>query len=120
MEAILKYPLTLALATSLCRLTQGMANALDVDNAQFNTTATMKRRKLVLDLVLCWGPPLLQICLHYVIQDGRYAIVPVFGCGDQLDNSWPLIPIYLIWIPLLMVLNLYYAGKSLSTAEALK
>jgi pheromone a factor receptor len=110
-EAILKFPLTLGLATSLCRLTQDIASALDVDNAQFNTTAGMKRRKLVLDVVFCWGPPLFEICLHYTVQNGRYAVAPVFGCGDQLDNSWPVILIYSMWIPLIMILNLYYAGK---------
>ena len=111
-EIILKSPLTVALACSLCRLTQAMANALDVDNAQFNTTAAMKRRKLMFDILACWGVPLWQICMHYTVQNGRYAIAPVFGCGDQLDTSWPVVFIYLIWFPPIMLLNLYYAGKS--------
>ena len=38
-------------------------------------------------------------------------IIPVWGCADQLDNSWPMLVIIIMWCPIFTVLNVYYAGK---------
>ncbi|KAE8449135.1 hypothetical protein EG329_008519 [Mollisiaceae sp. DMI_Dod_QoI] len=108
-EALLRYPITIALASSLCGLSKGLADCLDTDNARVHQTAAMRRRKLVLDILFCWGIPVLQMALHYVIQAGRFQIYPVFGCSDVIDNSWPTIVIIMIWCPIFTFVNMYYA-----------
>jgi pheromone a factor receptor len=109
-EALLRYPITMALATSLCCLTKGLAGCLDTENAKLNLTTAAKRRRQIIDFLFCWLVPVGQMALHYVCQAGRYAIVPVFGCADALDNSWPAIIILMLWLPLFALLNCYYAG----------
>ncbi|KAI9050143.1 hypothetical protein LZ554_006284 [Drepanopeziza brunnea f. sp. 'monogermtubi'] len=108
-ESLFRFPITMALATSLCCLTKGLADALDTEHAVFNQTKAQRRRKLLGDVLFCWAIPVMQMALHYVIQAGRYLIAPVWGCGDQLDNSWPMLVIIIIWCPLFTLLNVYYA-----------
>ncbi|EKD19129.1 uncharacterized protein L3040_007240 [Drepanopeziza brunnea f. sp. 'multigermtubi'] len=108
-ESLFRFPITMALATSLCCLTKGLADALDTEHAVFNQTKAQRRRKLLGDVLFCWAIPVIQMALHYVVQAGRYMIAPVWGCGDQLDNSWPMLIIIIIWCPLFTLLNVYYA-----------
>jgi pheromone a factor receptor len=110
-QIALRYPLTTALSASLCALSRGLANCLDTSNGICQPTKAQKRRKIVLDLAICWTVPILQLGLQYIVRDGRYTIGPVFGCAVDLDNSWPTIVIIMIWCPLFIVANMYYAGK---------
>lgn len=112
-EVVLRFPITMALATSLCCLTKGLADALDTEHAVFNPSKAQRRRKVVGDVLFCWGVPVMMMALHYVVQAGRYMIIPVWGCADQLDNSWPMLVIIIMWCPIFTVLNVYYAGKLL-------
>jgi pheromone a factor receptor len=109
-ESILRWPITLASVTSLTCFTKGLADALDTDSAILNPTKAQRRRKLYFEILLCWGPPVLQAALHYIVQAGRYAIVPVFGCTDEVDNSWPYIVILISWAPIFTLLTCYYSG----------
>jgi pheromone a factor receptor len=111
-ESILRWPITLSASTGLCCFTYGLANALNTDGTIFNPTRAQRRRKLIGEILFVWGPPALMTCLHYVIQVGRYAIVPVFGCTDELDNSWPVIVLIIIWGPLVTLASCYLGGKS--------
>ncbi|KAK6585684.1 hypothetical protein PZA11_002411 [Diplocarpon coronariae] len=110
-EVLLRFPITLALVTSLCCLSKGLADALDTEHAVFNQTKAQRRRKVIADVLFCWAVPVMQMVLHYVVQAGRYMIAPVFGCTDQQDNSWPMLVIFSIWGPLFILLNVYYAGR---------
>ncbi|PBP19916.1 pheromone receptor a [Diplocarpon rosae] len=112
-EVLLRFPITLALITSLCCLSKGLADALDTEHAVFNQTKAQRRRKVIADVLFCWAVPVMQMALHYVVQAGRYMIAPVFGCADQQDNSWPMLVIFSIWGPLFILLNVYYAGLML-------
>ncbi|KUJ12931.1 STE3-domain-containing protein [Mollisia scopiformis] len=109
LEALLRYPITMALATSLCGLSKGLADCLDTNNATVHPTAASKRRELLFNVMFCWAIPVLQMALHYVIQNGRYQIFPVFGCSDVIDDSWPTILIIMIWCPIFTFSTLYYA-----------
>jgi len=110
-ETELRYPVTTAFATALCCLSKNLAEALDTENAIINITRAMKRRKMWIDVAFCWGIPFMQAALHILVSMGRYSINPVFGCSDFFDNSWPTIVIILIWCPIFLALNIYYAGK---------
>lgn len=109
-EGTLRYPVTLAFACALCCFSKSMAEALDIDKASLYQSLAMKRRKLLSDALFCCAAPVLQLALHYVVQSGRYGIVPVFGCADQIDNSWPTIVILVLPAPIFTLLNTYYAS----------
>ncbi len=111
-QAVLRYPITLGLATSLCCLSKGLADVLDQDNMKVTHTPASRKRKTRNDILFCWLPPFVQLALHYIVQAGRFAITPVFGCTDQLTNSWPTLVILWLWAPIIAILNAYYAGKS--------
>lgn len=111
-EVVLRFPVTTAFATALCCLSKNLAEALDTENAVINTTKAMKRRKMWIDIAFCWGIPFLQAALHILVTTGRYSINPVFGCSDGFDNSWPTIVIELLWCPVFLLLNIYFASKS--------
>lgn len=116
-EVLLRFPITMALATSLCCLSKSLADALDTEHAVFNQSKAQRRRKLIGEVLFCWAVPVLQMALHYTVQAGRYMIAPVFGCTDRLDNSWPMIVIIIMWCPIFTLLNVYYASKFLSQAS---
>lgn len=110
-EALLRYPITMALATSLCALSKRLADCLDTSNAVVHQTAATKRRRFFFDIAFCWTIPLLQLALHYVVQNARYQIFPVFGCSDSVDQSWPTIVIIMMWCPIVTALNMYFASE---------
>ncbi|KAL5326467.1 hypothetical protein ACEPPN_004152 [Leptodophora sp. 'Broadleaf-Isolate-01'] len=112
-EVLLRFPITMALATSLCCLSKGLADALDTDRAVFNPSKKQRRRKMIGDVLFCWLVPVMQMALHYTVQAGRYMIIPVWGCADQLDNSWPMLVIIIGWCPIFQLLTVYYAAQML-------
>lgn len=110
-EASLKYPFTTAFAASLTALSRSLANCLDASNGPNLPSKAQRRRKYFIDLAICWAIPVLQMGLQYIIQNGRYGISPVFGCSFDVDDSWPSIPIIIIWSPLFTAITMWYAGK---------
>lgn len=117
-QGLLRFPITFALAFSLCAMAKGLADCLDTDNPRVCQTAATKRRKIIVDTLFCWAVPVHQLVLHYVVQNGRYEISPVFGCMDMVDNSWPTVLIIDIWAPIITVATLYYAGMSPSISPS--
>jgi pheromone a factor receptor len=109
----LKAPLFTALATSTACLTKSVADAVNINKTRFIQTRAMRQRKVLIECLFCFAVPVLQMILHYVVQANRYAIAPIYGCADVVDNSWPTIAILYAWPPIFALLNAYYAGKSL-------
>ncbi|KAH8590009.1 pheromone A receptor-domain-containing protein [Bisporella sp. PMI_857] len=109
-EVILRSVFATLIESATCCLTRNLSIAVDVDNNPrlFETTA-MRRRRLMGELVLCFGIPFFQLVFHYFIQSGRYAIVTVYGCTDVIDNSWVTVFLFLIWPVIFTLMNLYYA-----------
>ncbi|KAH7360989.1 GPCR fungal pheromone mating factor, partial [Rhexocercosporidium sp. MPI-PUGE-AT-0058] len=45
-QVVLRFPITMALATSLCCLSKGLADALDTEHAVFNPSKKQRCRKI--------------------------------------------------------------------------
>nr|QQL12042.1 mating-type protein ste3.3 [Hypsizygus marmoreus] len=77
------------------------------------TTHGQKRRRMLFDLALCWGLPLIYMALHYIVQGHRYDIVEDFGCRPAVYTS--VQSILILWaLPLLVVfLTMILASISL-------
>lgn len=102
-QAALKYPLTLAIAMTLCLLAKQMADAVK---------GTPKQNSFWKNVCLVYTIPVLQAGLLFLIRDGRYDIVPVMGCADSIaDYVWPALLIYQMWVPITGFLTFIYACK---------
>lgn len=110
-EVYSRYMFTTALLTTMACFIKNLADVFNTKKHTFVTTSGMKRKKLIIDILFCWLLPGMQVCVHYTITLGRYSIFPVYGCYDEMDNSWPYIVVYLIWGPILTLVSAFYAGK---------
>jgi pheromone a factor receptor len=118
-QSTLRTPMYTLLALSVCILTRDLARAVDVNNARLFESKAQRRRRHVVDVLCIFGLPILQLPLHYVVQYNRYAILPVYGCVDLLDDSWPRVVLLSIWPLLIGILNCYYSSKSTCIASSL-
>lgn len=110
-QIAIKVPLSTLLATSSACVSWDLAKALDTDNPRLFETKKSRRRRLAGELFFCFGIPVLETALHYVIQANRYAVTTVYGCADSIDDSWPSIVIVAIWPPIFAIMDCYFAGK---------
>ena len=63
--------------------------------------------------------PLLFIIFKFIVEPSRYVIVGVMGCQGTFDTSWPTIPLYFMWPPLLTLIAFAMIGKtSISDSNA--
>ncbi|KAJ7028139.1 putative fungal pheromone GPCR, STE3-type [Mycena alexandri] len=83
--------------------------------ASFLKTSNRRRRAMVLDLVLCYGLPILIMALHYIVQGHRYDIVEDFGCRPAMYISW--LSLLLVDLPpaIASFLALVFCGLALSS-----
>ncbi|KAI0350979.1 fungal pheromone STE3G-protein-coupled receptor [Trametes cingulata] len=72
-----------------------------------------KRRRQLIELVLCFGVPLLWMGLHYTVQGHRFDIIEDYGCRPNTYISIPAI--FLIWVPPLIfsAVTFVYSGIAL-------
>ncbi|KAJ6487398.1 Rcb2.42 [Mycena vitilis] len=80
---------------------------------QVRTTIEQKHRRMLFDLAMCWGLPILSMALHYVVQGHRFDIVEDFGCRPATYIS--IAAIFLVWVPqlIVVVLTLGFAAAAL-------
>ncbi|KAM5538797.1 hypothetical protein V8D89_007519 [Ganoderma adspersum] len=73
------------------------------------TSHTNKRRKMLVDIAICVGLPMIEMGLHYIVQGHRFDIVERFGCQPEDYISLP--EFFLIWfIPILLCLSTFVLG----------
>jgi len=107
-EVRIKVGASNALPGALTCIMRHLAAVLDTENI----IPSMKTKRLshIIDLILCFGIPVLSMIALYLVQDLRYYLTGISGCSVSVDNSWPsLITIYL-WPLILTLLAAYYAG----------
>ncbi|CUS11399.1 unnamed protein product [Tuber aestivum] len=77
-------------------------------------TKRARRRELVQDLLLSLGLPAWIMAVHYLVQPSRYSLLATTGCTPTIDDSWPSIPLILVWPPIISLVSAYYAGLVLA------
>jgi hypothetical protein len=100
-----------AAAIGICRF---LADATDPDPSQKDLKHSRTRRNLI-DVFLGIGLPVINMPLRWIAQPYRYYILGVMGCENGLDYTWPAIPLYLLWSPVLTLVAAVYAGLSSSS-----
>lgn len=96
-------------AASLC-IVRALANVMNTNKSLSVPTKTQRRRAIILDLVYCFGLPLIMMFFHYIVQPNRYFLAGVSGCTPSFYASW--LSIVLLNVPplILSLANAYYAG----------
>ncbi|OBT99484.1 a-factor receptor [Pseudogymnoascus verrucosus] len=113
-EVKIMWPITVGVAASTMAITRSLARVLDVENAELNPSRARKRRRVWVDLGICFAVPLLIVGLHHVVHNRRYLIVAIGGCTDSYSGSWPSILIIWIWPLVFTLVNVYYAALVLT------
>ncbi|KAJ7131520.1 pheromone A receptor-domain-containing protein [Mycena crocata] len=78
-------------------------------------TRTQRRRIIILDLILCWGYPVITMALHYIVQGHRYNIIEDLGCLPTTYVSIPAILVLYGPVALVLVLTFVYCGLAFAT-----
>ncbi|KAI0370946.1 STE3-domain-containing protein [Pilatotrama ljubarskyi] len=78
------------------------------------TTLAQKRRRQIMEAVLCYLVPVIWMGLHYIVQGHRFDIIEEFGCRPSIYVSVPAI--FLMWVPSLImsVVALVFAALAFS------
>ncbi|TBU29736.1 GPCR fungal pheromone mating factor [Dichomitus squalens] len=78
------------------------------------TTFAQKRRRQIIEGVLCYLVPCIWMGLHYIVQGHRFDIIEEFGCRPSIYVSIPAI--FLMWVPSLIMsfVSLIFAAMALS------
>ncbi|KAI8993122.1 hypothetical protein BD414DRAFT_582145 [Trametes punicea] len=81
--------------------------------SRVRNTKADKRRRQIIELLLCFGIPCIWMALHYTVQGHRFDIIEDYGCRPNTYISIPAI--FLIWVPPLIfaTVTLVYAGIAL-------
>ncbi|RXW17912.1 hypothetical protein EST38_g7942 [Candolleomyces aberdarensis] len=69
-------------------------------------TIADRKRRMILDAILCFFCPMIFMALHYVVQGHRYDIIQNLGCTASIYISIPAI--FIIWFPPLLSLALHH------------
>lgn len=111
MQVAIRNPLATLLASSSAYISWDLAQALDTDNPRLYEPRKFRHRRIALEFLFCFAVPVLQVGLQYIAQTNRFMVVTVYGCVSSLDSSWPPIVILIIWPPIFVLLNCYFASK---------
>ena len=95
---------------ALICIMQELARVLDTDHMSLGRSKGEERRRMVWELVMCWGTPVLSMLCHYVVQPSRYAIWGISGCEAMIDNSWPSVVLVQVWPVIFALVDIYYSG----------
>ncbi|KAJ7212693.1 Rcb2.42, partial [Mycena pura] len=79
---------------------------------QVRTSADQKHRRMLFDLAMCWGLPIISMAFHYIVQGHRFDVVEDFGCIPTIYVSFAAV--FLLYFPILLVVLLTLAFASVA------
>lgn len=74
-------------------------------------TVREKRRKNLVQALIMFPIPVLQLAWIYPLTAQRYAIVTLVGCDWRVHGSWPRVIFYIIPAPVVALLSGYFASR---------
>jgi pheromone a factor receptor len=104
---------TIAVPGAITCIMRGLARILDVERPPFHGASRWGR---ILDVMLCFGLPLVLVSVYYVFQPTRYAIYTSTGCNWLLARTWGSIVVMRMGPFILSIVNGYLASESFSKA----
>ncbi|KAG0694467.1 pheromone A receptor-domain-containing protein [Suillus ampliporus] len=74
------------------------------------STSLAKRRRILLECLMCFGVPVVYAALHIIVQPRRFDVYANFGCRSAIYPT--TVTLFLVWIPplALSLLTLIFCG----------
>ncbi|KAI0246665.1 GPCR fungal pheromone mating factor [Lactifluus subvellereus] len=76
-------------------------------------TRTEKRRRVIVDLFICLGIPILQMAAQYIVSGRRYDLYEDFGPLYHLVLRPPSIPLFYAWPIVIGTVSLVYSAMTI-------
>lgn len=103
-------PLETINAAAICAVMQNIANQVSLMRAS-SLTAHEKRRKHVIQALIIFPVPALQIILYYFTIGMRYNISGILGCQAVFQANWLFLFFFILPCPIFALAAAYFAGK---------
>jgi pheromone a factor receptor len=97
-----------------------LARVMDTRNITVSSSRDSKVKEKALEILWCWGYPLVLILLYYIVQPVRYIVYGIIGCLSAYDRSWPSIVLSFMWAPITTLVAAGYAGKPSQPKKLIK
>lgn len=88
---------------------RSLAAALDTNRIRVMSSRPALMRQRVIEIVFCFGLPILQAVLHVFVQSRRYYIYAISGCMYTVGETWVDVLFIWLWPPILALVAGYYA-----------
>ncbi|KAG2028289.1 pheromone A receptor-domain-containing protein [Suillus americanus] len=74
------------------------------------STSVTKRRRILLECLMCFGVPLVYAALHLIVQPRRFDVYENFGCRSAIYPT--MVALFVVWIPplALSLLTIIFCG----------
>lgn len=104
--------LSVGLPSCTAMILRKLAKVMDTRSIRVSIDRNKRIRENVLELLWCWGYPVVMILVYYVVQPLRYFIHGISGCVVAYNLSWVSIVLGAMWPPITVVVAAYYGGKN--------
>ena len=88
-----------------------LAKVMDTKNIVMAPSRAQRIREAVLEILWCFGFPILLMLIYYIVQPIRYFLWGISGCNAAFDNSWPSVVLVMMWSPIVSLVGSYYSGN---------
>lgn len=96
-ESKLRLAGNMGYISALVCIYRQLAAILNTEQIVLAPSAAQCRRRIAIEITLCFGFPIYIMAAHYIVQSGRYYIFAITGCVPILDSSWLSVVLVLIW-----------------------
>jgi pheromone a factor receptor len=96
-ESKLRLAGNMGYISALVCIYRQLAAILNTEQIVLAPSAAQCRRRIAIEITLCFGFPIYVMAAHFIVQSGRYYIFAITGCVPILDSSWPSMVLVLIW-----------------------
>lgn len=111
-QVYMQYSLETLYAACVFAIMRHLAHQVGLMRVTALTISEKRRRNLIQALVL-FPIPLLQVALNYLVMAQRYDIVTLIGCVTAYDSSWPYLVFFVLPAPIFTIGAVYFASKHL-------
>ncbi|CAK7223447.1 a-factor receptor [Sporothrix eucalyptigena] len=102
MQAYVQYALVTLYSTSVCAIMQRLSSQVGLTRVT-SLSSQEKRRRLLVQSLIIFPVPVLQIIITIFVQGQRYAIAPASGCANAYDPN-AIFLVFFILPPLLFTI----------------
>jgi pheromone a factor receptor len=102
---------TVALPGALACIMRKLAKVMDTKNIVMAPSRAQRVGEAVLEILWCFGFPILLMLIYYIVQPIRYFLWGISGCNAAFDDSWPSVVLVMMWSPIVSLVGSYYSGN---------